>query len=101
MRKFFISRLRSFSLLSVLAVMVAFGSGKAFALETCDLGEVEIGKSYAFPAYATVTGEMTAPATGTMTAVNFGELDLYTDEAHTQLLQKEYKGYVENGMKTN
>lgn len=97
MRKFFISGLRSLSLLSVLAVMVAFGSGKALALETCDLGDVEIGESYTFPAYATVTGVLTAPATGIMTAVNFGELDLYTDEAHTQLLQKVYKGYVENG----
>lgn len=98
MRKFFISRLRSLSLLSVLAVMVAFGSGKSFAaLTTCDLGELEIGKSYSHPSFATVTGYFTAPATGTMTAINFGDLDLYLDEAHTQMLDKVYKGYQDKG----
>lgn len=69
----------------VALIMVAtYGAmGAAVAAEPCDLGVMEPGVTYSYPAYVTVTGEYTPTVTGPVKFVyTTNPLSIYTSKDH-------------------
>lgn len=81
MKKHFTSFVRGFAGLWMLVLALICGVAAAQAAET-DLGEVEIGKTYATP-MGKITGTITPSSSGTLIKLGGSEIGLYLDAAYT------------------
>ena len=91
MKKHFTSFVRGFAGLWMLVLALICGVAAAQAAET-DLGEVEIGKTYATP-MGKITGTITPSSSGTLIKLGGSEIGLYLDAAYTNAVPDTYLGY--------
>lgn len=91
MKKHFTSFVRGFAGLWMLVLALICGVAAAQAAET-DLGEVEIGKTYATP-MGKITGTITPSSSGTLIKLGGSEIGLYLDAAYTNAIPDTYLGY--------
>lgn len=97
MKKHFTLCAQGFAGLWMLMLALVCGVTAAQAAET-NLGEVEIGKTYATP-MGKITGTLTPPASGTLIKLGGGEIGLYLDAAYTKEIPDVYLGYDDNRQK--
>lgn len=77
------------SKLLLILMCVGFIQAKA---ATTDLGAIELDKVYDLP-FTTIEGTFTPEKSGTLLQDGGSDINLYSDAAHTQPLNREFKGY--------
>ncbi|MDE6853898.1 MAG: hypothetical protein K2J38_02465, partial [Muribaculaceae bacterium] len=97
MKKQFTLCAQGFAGLWMLVLALVCGVATAQAADT-DLGEVEIGKTYATP-MGKLFGTLTAPSSGTLIKLGGADISLYLDADYTNELSRTYLGYDSNRQK--